>query len=550
MALRLEISLSCALAAVVLCCILGHSESSVYPGLRRRPIQTPAMDPQSEQEYAFLAQMMEQYARRRLQQQFGQQLHEINMKMDRQRQLLERERYRQRQQELQVQREAAAEEEYDGEVGNGNGIGTGNGNPLNQQYDQYDNAEAEASYGSPLDAVPDVQPPLYMPHLPILPPLPSLPNRPSLGHSPNRGSVLRERIPFAVGPNDARFFDNPNDPSGELDSRALEDYEEYAPIEPTPDGVKGGKIATPVPAPVPVEPPKALDAANANFHRINPQSVAAAAVAGVNLPQGKDQAGPHELNALINKLQKQSKAPQLTLIGAGDAGQEQIVLRQHLGMTSEMGVYIVALIAGVSAAVTVGLLALGVTWFHNRHKAAADVDYPAYGVTGPNKDVSPSGDRKLAQSAQMYHYQHQKQQIIAMENCQATDGSCGMSDVESDDDNEEGDYTVYECPGLAPTGEMEVKNPLFLDETPATPANNLSAQSGAANAAAAAATNNNITQATPQQPATQKKGTVKPNMNLLNAAATAAAAAAASASASAAGAGGGEEPKQKRKTKK
>jgi len=31
-------------------------------------------------------------------------------------------------------------------------------------------------------------------------------------------------------------------------------------------------------------------------------------------------------------------------------------------MNSEMGVYIVALIAGVSAAVTVGLLALGVTW--------------------------------------------------------------------------------------------------------------------------------------------------------------------------------------------
>lgn len=46
-------------------------------------------------------------------------------------------------------------------------------------------------------------------------------------------------------------------------------------------------------------------------------------------------------------------------------------------------------------------------------KAAADVDYPAYGVTGPTVDLT--GDRKLAQSAHMYHYQHQKQQIIAME---------------------------------------------------------------------------------------------------------------------------------------
>lgn len=48
-------------------------------------------------------------------------------------------------------------------------------------------------------------------------------------------------------------------------------------------------------------------------------------------------------------------------------------------------------------------------------KAAADIEYPAYGVTGPNKDVSPSEDQRLAQSAQMYHFQHQKQQIIAME---------------------------------------------------------------------------------------------------------------------------------------
>ena len=52
-------------------------------------------------------------------------------------------------------------------------------------------------------------------------------------------------------------------------------------------------------------------------------------------------------------------------------------------------------------------------------KATSEVDYPAYGVTGPaqpanGKDGSP-GDRKLAQSAQMYHYQHQKQQMIASE---------------------------------------------------------------------------------------------------------------------------------------
>ena len=49
-------------------------------------------------------------------------------------------------------------------------------------------------------------------------------------------------------------------------------------------------------------------------------------------------------------------------------------------------------------------------------KAASEAEYPAYGVTGPSKErASSPGDRKLAQSAQMYHYQHQKQQMLALE---------------------------------------------------------------------------------------------------------------------------------------
>lgn len=104
------------------------------------------------------------------------------------------------------------------------------------------------------------------------------------------------------------------------------------------------------------------------------------------------------------------------------------------------------------------------------------MDYPAYGVTGPT--VDSSGDRKLAQSAHMYHYQHQKQQIIAMERyifnlsyktyltlsilptldfifviSLSRNGmdhhNASVSDPESEEENEEGDYTVYECPGFA-----------------------------------------------------------------------------------------------------
>jgi len=134
-------------------------------------------------------------------------------------------------------------------------------------------------------------------------------------------------------------------------------------------------------------------------------------------------------------------------------------------------IFIMTVVLAASAGF-VGILMAGVCYykFRKNSKAATEVEYPAYGVTGPNKERIPSpGDRKLAQSAQMYHYQHQKQQMIAMEKANG-DMKHDASDDDSEEDNVEGDYTVYECPGLAPTGEMEVKNPLFRgDETPVQP---------------------------------------------------------------------------------
>nr|CAH8874798.1 unnamed protein product [Trichobilharzia regenti] len=73
--------------------------------------------------------------------------------------------------------------------------------------------------------------------------------------------------------------------------------------------------------------------------------------------------------------------------------------------------------------------------------------------------LNSDDDRKLAQSAQMYHYQHQKQQMLALE--KVNDHTRTSDDDDSEDDIDEGDFTVYECPGLANTGEIEVENPLF-----------------------------------------------------------------------------------------
>jgi hypothetical protein len=135
-------------------------------------------------------------------------------------------------------------------------------------------------------------------------------------------------------------------------------------------------------------------------------------------------------------------------------------------------VYFLAVVAGCSVAGLVGLVVAGVCWYKLQKsvKETSEVQYPAYGITGPNGKEGPTspGDRKLAQSAQMYHYQHQKQQMIALEKANGEMKHDG-SDEDSEEENEEGDYTVYECPGLAPTGEMEVRNPLFSEETPVTP---------------------------------------------------------------------------------
>jgi hypothetical protein len=118
----------------------------------------------------------------------------------------------------------------------------------------------------------------------------------------------------------------------------------------------------------------------------------------------------------------------------------------------------------------VGLVAAAIFWYkiQKRAEAATVAEYPSYGVTGPNSSgskISPSStmsDRKLAQSAQMFHYQQQRQQMMAQEKAHLD-----TKPVHSDDSDDEapagGDYTVYECPGLAPTGEMEVRNPLFAE---------------------------------------------------------------------------------------
>ncbi|NXA80022.1 NPDC1 protein, partial [Thryothorus ludovicianus] len=126
-----------------------------------------------------------------------------------------------------------------------------------------------------------------------------------------------------------------------------------------------------------------------------------------------------------------------------------------------LGLIVVCTVAGISA-----LIVAAICWcrLQKEVKLAQKADYSAQRVASPlpYDKISP-GDKTLAQSAQMYHYQHQKQQMLSLEKHKEEPKL--PESASSDEENEDGDFTVYECPGLAPTGEMEVRNPLFDDSS-------------------------------------------------------------------------------------
>ncbi|XP_078479337.1 neural proliferation differentiation and control protein 1 [Lampetra planeri] len=118
----------------------------------------------------------------------------------------------------------------------------------------------------------------------------------------------------------------------------------------------------------------------------------------------------------------------------------------------------VSTVAAVSALVT-----MAACWYR-LHRAGGMVQKADYRVCSAHSPGSqrpptlPRADSRLAHRAQLYHYQQKRQQLMAMD--RETEESQTPNSL-TDSENEEGDITVYECPGLAPTGEMEVNNPLF-----------------------------------------------------------------------------------------
>ncbi|XP_032832229.2 neural proliferation differentiation and control protein 1-like [Petromyzon marinus] len=189
--------------------------------------------------------------------------------------------------------------------------------------------------------------------------------------------------------------------------------------------------------------------------QLKERSLQDAAPAPRSAPLGPDGRGSPNASAVTSAVT--SAAP-------GPAGVDKWQNSHHDPGTDTL--FLIILIACVVTGTAGLILAVVCCYYMQRSaKKAEKAGYPAFGATAGQAEPSKglSGDRKLAQSAQMYHYQHQKQQIMAMERSKEAAPPLG-SDSE-DDGEEEGDFTVYECPGLAPTGEMEVRNPLFDDST-------------------------------------------------------------------------------------
>lgn len=124
--------------------------------------------------------------------------------------------------------------------------------------------------------------------------------------------------------------------------------------------------------------------------------------------------------------------------------------------------FALVLIVACSVAGAAALAVAALCWCRLQRdlRLTQKADYAAPQAPGSpaTPKISP-GDQRLAHSAEVYHYQHQRQQMRCLERHQEPPKE--LDSASSDEENEDGDFTVYECPGLAPTGEMEVRNPLF-----------------------------------------------------------------------------------------
>lgn len=150
---------------------------------------------------------------------------------------------------------------------------------------------------------------------------------------------LSDDIPFAVGPSDPRFYEKTEQVKILVpDFKTKIDVEDDT-VETAHDGIPSYRPK----APMEVDPK--IDIDENGLYESNMPS------------KSKDVMSRDDLQVLVEKLQKNNQ--QEAVVNAMHTD----VLKKRVDTNPAVGMYVIALIAGVSAAVTVGLLAVGIGWY-------------------------------------------------------------------------------------------------------------------------------------------------------------------------------------------
>jgi len=178
---------------------------------------------------------------------------------------------------------------------------------------------------------------------------------------------------------------------------------------------------------------------------------------------------PHAAKVLKNVEYMDKRAPIAEINGQGSP--------LHMYYTSNNVLFIVA-VTVCSVVVVAGVVG-GAYHINNIRKQRNEAfdDFTRYSPAGPGRDmlrkgrafagspITDVGDDSLAKAAHLHHYEQTKQKIIGSDNGIMNDDHSDKSDDEADD-LEEHNFSIYECPGLAMSGDIEVKNPNFEQQNP------------------------------------------------------------------------------------
>jgi len=175
-----------------------------------------------------------------------------------------------------------------------------------------------------------------------------------------------------------------------------------------------------------------------------------------NNPSGKDTSRRVKLKSKIDYNHVNASS----YVSPKTAYQQRLITTNKINTSTLDKFSFIAIIVACCVAGVAGIGLISFCWLSTEKKVLH------HGKTGLHDESVGqkyiTDEEKLVQGAEVYHYLHTKKQLQQIEEPNINLARCSINDS-SDDDEENDEDTVYECPGLAPPGDMKVVNPLFSD---------------------------------------------------------------------------------------